>query len=63
MYLASERGVITVLKAGHEWEIVSSYDFGERIMATPVAAEGKLFIRTDEGLYCYAKVGGSRRRS
>ena len=55
VYLASERGVITVLKAGGQWEILSSYDFGERIMATPVVAEGRLFIRTDEALYCYAK--------
>ncbi|MBP90256.1 MAG: pyrrolo-quinoline quinone [Planctomycetaceae bacterium] len=57
VYLASERGVITVLKAGREWEILSSYDFGERIMATPVAADGKLFVRTDEALYCYSKAG------
>lgn len=55
VYLASERGVITVLTAGREWEIISSYDFGERIMATPTAADGKLFIRTDEALYCYGK--------
>jgi outer membrane protein assembly factor BamB len=55
VYLASERGVITVLKAGRKWEILSSYDFGERIMATPVAANGQFFIRTDEALYCYSK--------
>jgi outer membrane protein assembly factor BamB len=55
VYLASERGVITVLKADGKWEIISSYDFGERIMATPVAADGKLYIRTDEAIYCYSK--------
>jgi outer membrane protein assembly factor BamB len=55
VYLCSERGVITVLKAGRQWEILSSYDFGERIMATPVAAGRQLFIRTDEALYCFAK--------
>ena len=55
VYLASERGVITVLKAGRQWDILSSHDLGERIMATPVAAAGQLFIRTDEALYCFAK--------
>lgn len=55
VYLASEPGVITVLKAGRQWDIISSYDFGERIMATPVASNGNLFIRTDEALYCYTK--------
>ncbi|MBC8354725.1 MAG: PQQ-binding-like beta-propeller repeat protein [Planctomycetes bacterium] len=55
VYLTSERGVITVLKAGPQWEVLSSHDFGERIMATPVAAKGQLLIRTDEALYCIAK--------
>ena len=44
-----------MLKAGNQWEIISSYDFGERIMATPVVAGGRLLIRTDEALYCYVK--------
>jgi outer membrane protein assembly factor BamB len=55
VYLSSERGVITVLKAGRPWDVLSSHDFGERIMATPVAADGQLLIRTDEALYCFAK--------
>jgi len=53
VYLASERGVMTVLKAGRKWEILSSYDFGERIMATPTVAGGEFFVRTDEALYCF----------
>lgn len=55
VYLVSERGVITVLQAGRQWDILSSHDLGERVMATPVAAAGQLFIRTDEALYCFAK--------
>ena len=45
--------MITVLKAGPKWKILSSYDFGERIMATPVVSDGQMFIRTGEALYCY----------
>jgi outer membrane protein assembly factor BamB len=55
VYLASESGVITVLKAGRQWDVLSSHDLGERIMATPVVAGGQLLIRTDEALYCFAK--------
>lgn len=55
VFLASERGVVTILKAGPKWEILSSHDFGERILATPVFADGQIFIRTDKHLYCFAK--------
>ena len=53
VYLASERGVVTILKAEANWRILSSYDFDERIMATPVIDEGKLYVRTNEALYCF----------
>lgn len=55
VYLASESGVITVLKAGRQWDVLSSHDFGERIMSTPVVSGGQFFIRTDEALYCFVK--------
>lgn len=55
VYLTSESGVMTVLRSGREGEILSSHDFGERIMATPVIADGKMYIRTEEALYCYSK--------
>jgi len=55
VYLTSERGVVTILEAGRKWKILSSYDFGERIMATPVIADGQMFVRTDKALYCLAK--------
>ena len=29
------------------------HDFGERMMATPVIDGGKMYIRTDEGLYAF----------
>ncbi len=55
VYLCSERGVITVLTAGRQWEILSSHDLGERIMATPVADQGQMLIRTDDALYCFGE--------
>jgi outer membrane protein assembly factor BamB len=53
VYCASERGVLSVLKAGRQWETVAHHDFGERIMATPVIRDGQIFVRTDQALYCY----------
>lgn len=55
VWLASEGGVVTVLEAGPEWQILSSHDFGERIMATPVIRDGVIYIRTDEGLYSFTR--------
>ncbi len=55
VYMASESGVMTVFQAGKEWKILSSHDFGERMMATPVVSNGVFYIRTDEALYAFAK--------
>ncbi|REJ89151.1 MAG: pyrrolo-quinoline quinone [Planctomycetota bacterium] len=53
VYLASELGIVTVLSAGRDWEVISSRDFEERIMATPLIDGGRLYVRTDEALYCF----------
>ena len=55
VYLASEPGVITVLKAGGDWDILSYHDFGERIMATPTIVDGEVYVRTDDALYRFEK--------
>jgi len=55
VYMASESGVMTVFKAGKEWKILSSHDFGERMMATPVISNGVFYVRTDEALYSFVK--------
>jgi outer membrane protein assembly factor BamB len=57
VYLISESGVMTVLKSGRQdsGKILSSHDFGERVMATPVIADGKMYFRTEEALYCFEK--------
>ncbi|MFQ5732439.1 MAG: PQQ-binding-like beta-propeller repeat protein [Planctomycetaceae bacterium] len=58
VYVSSERGVVTILKAGGPksgFKIAGSHNFGERIMATPVIAGGRIYLRTDKALYCFAK--------
>jgi len=53
VYLISEGGVITVLTAGRDWSVLSSHDFGERVMATPVISDGIMLIRTDAAVYAF----------
>lgn len=55
VYMISEQGVLTVLKAGRDAHVLSSFDFGQRVMASPVIRDGKIYIRTSDALYCYKK--------
>ena len=51
IYLANERGVLTVLAADAEWTVLTSHDFGEPILATPVIHNGAIYLRTENALY------------
>jgi len=53
VYLISEGGVVTVLSAGRDWSVLGSHDFKERVMATPVIADGTMLIRTDAAIYAF----------
>ncbi len=60
VYLPSEEGKITVLKAGREWEVIATNDLGEGCFATPALSAGDLYVRTNDALY---RFGFPRRRS
>jgi outer membrane protein assembly factor BamB len=53
VYFASEDGVVSVVRAGAELEVVSVSDLGEGIFATPALSNGRVYVRTDEALYCF----------
>jgi outer membrane protein assembly factor BamB len=53
IYTASAHGVITVLAAGDELDILAHNDLGERIMATPALADGVVYVRTESALYAF----------
>jgi outer membrane protein assembly factor BamB len=55
VYLVSEQGVLTVLQAGANPKVLSSHNFEERVMATPVIQDGRIYIRTEAAIYCYTK--------
>ncbi len=53
VYLASEKGLVTVLKPGPQPEPLATSDFGEAIYATPALADGRVYLRTSSKLYCF----------
>ena len=53
VYIASARGVVTVVQAGSKFKTFSQQNLKERITATPAILDGKIFIRTEKSLYCY----------
>lgn len=48
-------GRLTVLKAGREWKELSSISLGEPSFATPAISEGRIYVRTSKGLYCFGE--------
>jgi outer membrane protein assembly factor BamB len=55
IYIASRQGVMTVIANDQDWRVLDTHDFMEGIYATPLIAEGRLFIRTEKALYCFRK--------
>lgn len=53
IYAASGAGVVTVFKLDPGLETVSSRNFKERIAATPVIDDGRIYVRTEKALYCF----------
>jgi outer membrane protein assembly factor BamB len=52
IYCISEEGVATVVKAGPEFETLGVSKLDSLTLASPVAVDDQIFIRTAEHLYC-----------
>jgi outer membrane protein assembly factor BamB len=55
IYLPSEDGDIFVVRAGKEFALLSTNPMGERVMATPALAGGKMFIRGERTLFAIGR--------
>ena len=53
VYLANQRGRITVITAEGDWQVLSTTDFDEDCYATPAIVDGKIYLRTNGHLYCF----------
>lgn len=53
IYVPGENGVIVVLKAGPEIDVLAKNDVGNSIIGTPAIADNRLFVRTYDKLWCF----------
>lgn len=51
IYFCGKDGVCSVVKAGRAFQLVASNDLGEPVTASPIVANGTLYIRTYNALY------------
>lgn len=52
---AARNGIVTVTKAGPEFEVVAKNNMEESISSSPAIANGRLYIRTFDALYCVGR--------
>ncbi len=55
IYLLSDTGETTVIAAASEFRVLAKNPLGEKCQASPAIAQGRIFIRTAENLFC---IGG-----
>ena len=55
VYIGTEDGSFFVFAADKEKRLLSQVDLGEPVYATPVAANGVLYVQTPTRLYAIAK--------
>ncbi len=49
----SQHGKATVIRAGAQWEVLSTNDFEEESFATPAIVDGRMYLRTRSTLFCF----------
>ncbi len=52
IYAVNEEGAVFVVKVGEKPELQATNAVNEEVVATPAIADGALFLRTSEHLYC-----------
>jgi outer membrane protein assembly factor BamB len=52
LYIVNEKGVTTVLQAGAETKVLGQNTIDDTFLASPVASDGAIFLRSDSTLYC-----------
>jgi outer membrane protein assembly factor BamB len=55
LYITSEDGLTTVLKAGDKFEVVAENDIKEYCLSSVAISDGQIFLRGDKHLYCIGK--------
>ena len=53
VFLTSQEGKATVIKAGADWEILAVNNLEDDAYATPAIVDNKLYVRTRGTMYCF----------
>jgi hypothetical protein len=49
--------VVSVVANTSDWQMISSHEFREKIYATPVIDRDRIYLRSEQALYCF-QAGG-----
>jgi len=55
LYLLTAEGVMLIVQAGPEYKELTRCELGEECRASPAFADGRIYIRGLENLYCIGK--------
>jgi outer membrane protein assembly factor BamB len=55
VWLISQDGTASVVAAKGEWEVLKVNPLGEEVFATPAFADNRVYIRTQNTLYCFGQ--------
>ncbi|MBL8232541.1 MAG: PQQ-binding-like beta-propeller repeat protein [Bryobacterales bacterium] len=55
VFMSSQQGKVSVLKAGAQWEMVGQADMEDEIFATPALVDDRIYLRTRNTLYCFGQ--------
>jgi outer membrane protein assembly factor BamB len=53
IYFANEDGILAVVRAGKDWELLASNDLGEPLFATPALSDGRIYVRGQKTLFSF----------
>jgi outer membrane protein assembly factor BamB len=62
LYLLTEEGVMLIVQAGPEYKELARCELGEECRASPAFADGRIYIRGLENLYCIGKKTEDRKQ-
>jgi outer membrane protein assembly factor BamB len=57
VFLLDAGGILSVVRTGRDWKLLSTSDFEEAVYATPAIADGQIYLRTAGHLYCFGVAG------
>jgi outer membrane protein assembly factor BamB len=57
IYVPGENGFIVVLEQGPKLKFLAKNDIGESCLATPAIADGRIFVRGRQSLFCFSGEG------